>query len=337
MEGQPTEAVTMKLHTYFDKFMKDVVNLNDARLRDLDSRVETLYGVLAGDPDLGDKVLGKDPQGSWAHNTIIKPIEGNEFDADFMLILAEQDGWSPRQYIQVVYDVFKATETYRDKTTRKDRCVRIAYANDCHIDIVPFVELADGRQVIANYDTDDWEETDPAEFTAWMKRQDDTANGNLRRTIRLMKYLRDHHMQFKRSKSVILTVLLGERVSEIKKVVSPDYYGDLPTAFVHILEDLNEWMQARPTLPHLPDPSGANNDFDHRWDQASYDNLRAKVKTIAEDSRAALDDTSVENSLLLWQAVFGTDFKKPPSTSTAAAAATTAAPAVRSVRSGRDG
>ena len=324
----------MKLLTYFDDFMKSTVNINDSRLRDLNERVGTLHGLLSNDSDIGSIVLDKNPQGSWAHRTIIKPIEGNEFDADFMLVMEEQKGWTPRDYINVVYVALRGHGTYKDKTRKKNRCVRVVYANDCHIDIVPFVALADGRQVIANHETDEWEETDPDAFTAWMKRQDDIAQGNLRRVIRLTKYLRDHHMNFKRTKSVILTVLLGERISATKKIYDPGYYADLPSAFVHILEDLSRWMQL--TLPHLPDPSGANNDFNHRWNQDSYDNLRAKVQTIAETGRAALDSNSIGESLDLWQDLFGDDFKKATATNSAPAVAPVAT-VPRTVRSGRDG
>lgn len=329
----------MKLLTYFDAFMKNTVNLNDSRLRDLDSRVEILYAALCAAESLASIILGKDPQGSWAHKTIIKPVNGREFDADFMLIMEEQSGWSPRDYINAVYSAFRQNSTYKDMVVKKNRCVRIVYANDCHIDIVPFVCLSDGRQVIANHETDEWEETDPDAFTAWMKQQDGTAEGNLRRVIRLMKYLRDHHMNFVRTRSVILTVLLGERIEAWKKSIDSGYYSDLPTAFVHILEDLDLWMDANPSLPPLPDPSGANNDFGHRWNQDSYDNLKSKVKTIAADARAALDADGTDQSLELWQKVFGSEFRKPPSTVSTNAGRSTAAaaPVIASVQSGRDG
>ncbi len=330
----------MKLSTYFDAFLRETVNINDSRLRDLNDRVETLYGLLSDDSDIGAIVLDKNPQGSWAHRTIIKPIDGNEFDADFMLVMREQSDWTPRDYINCVYATLRKHGTYTDKTKKKNRCVRVVYANDCHIDIVPFLELSDGRQVIANHETNQWEETRPDAFTAWLKDQDTIAQGNLRRVIRLTKYLRDHHMNFKRTKSVILTVLLGERVEAFKKTLDPGYYSDIPTAFVHILEDLSRWMPA--VLPHLPDPSGANNDFNHRWNQESYNNLRAKVQAIAKTGRAALEANSVDQSLRLWQEIFGDDFKKPSQTNAASTAATTAAGTSaptkpRTVRTGRDG
>ncbi len=329
----------MKLLTYFDAFMKNTVNINDSRLRDLDSRVETLYTALVASETLASIILGKNPQGSWAHKTIIKPVNGREFDADFMLVIEEQTDWTPRDYVNALYTAFRANTKYREMVVKKNRCVRIVYANDCHIDIVPFVHLGDGRQVIANHETDEWEETDPDAFTAWLKQQDGTSEGNLRRVIRLMKYLRDHHMNFVRTRSVILTVLLGERIEAWKKLNDSGYYSDLPTAFVHILEDLDRWLDANRSLPPLPDPSGANNDFGHRWNQDSYDNLKSKVKTIAAGARAALDADGTDQSLELWQKVFGPDFKKPPSaTSTnAARSAAAAGPVIASVQSGRDG
>ena len=332
----------MKLIKYFDAFMENTININDSRLRDLEDRVTTLYGVLKDDDEIGGFVQSKLPQGSWAHKTIIKPIEGNEFDADFLVVMKEQNDWAPRDYINNVYAALRRRATYKDMTKKKDRCVRVVYANDCHIDIVPFVKLSDGRQVIVNHETDEWEETDPEGFSSWLKRQDDIAGRRLRLVIRLVKYLRDHHMHFKRTRSVVLTILLGGRVDASKKIYDPSYYSDLPTAFVHMLEDLNDWLQARPTLPPLPDPSGAPNDFGHRWDQDSYNNLRNKVKQIAENARKALDEPNNTKSHDLWKSVFGEDFKKPPSSGSGSAAAAGGAAVATSVppstvRAGRDG
>lgn len=72
----------------------------------------------------------------------------------------------------------------------------IGYANDCHIDVVPHLILADGQQVVINYADNAFEDTNPQGFTDWMKEKDDLAGGNLRRVIRLMKYLRDFKNTF---------------------------------------------------------------------------------------------------------------------------------------------
>lgn len=334
----------MKLTNYFDYFMRNTVNMDDGRLRSLRTSVDAIYKALIDDDELGAKVEDMDPQGSWAQRTIIKPVLGREFDADFLLIMTFQPGWNPSDYLAAVYNALRRCTAYKDKVKKKHRCVRVVYAADYHVDIVPFVVLPGGRQVIAHNETtedgevDEWEDTDPQAFTAWMKRQDDTANGNLRRAIRVMKYLRDHHMNFKLTRSVILTIVLGERVSAARKLNEPGCYSDLPTAFVRILEDLDAWMDLNPTLPPLPDPSGANNDFSHRWTQESYENLAEKVKAIAIDARAAIDPAlSVEDSLRAWQKVFGSDFKRPPDTGGKPGFGAASPLLIPSRQSGRDG
>src|SRR3546814_6616688 len=68
--------------------------------------------------------------------------------------------------------------------TRKCRCVRVSYANDMHVDIVPHVILSGWREVIVNRDENIWEDTNPQGFTDWMKKQDQIA-GRDRKSTRL--------------------------------------------------------------------------------------------------------------------------------------------------------
>src|SRR5207247_1595375 len=219
---------TMQLPDHFDVLLKGTVNLSQFKLDTLDSRVTAIYNALKADAELGEYVRDKIPQGSWAHRTIINPIGDNEFDADFMLLLAENPDWSgsPKIYIEKVYAALHRHSVYGGMPhSRKCRCVRLTYANSCHVDIVPYLKLSDGRQVIVNRDNDEWEDTDPEGFTAWMRDKDQIAGGNLRRVIRLMKYLRDHKNSFTGTRSVILTTLLGQQVSATMKLFDTGYYS----------------------------------------------------------------------------------------------------------------
>src|SRR5882724_6260911 len=98
-----------------------------------------VVAVTAG--DLGPKVKTFLRQGSWAHRTIIKPLPGDEFDADILLHLEEDREWkdNPRAYINALYQAFRRSAIYRDMVEKKNRCVRIHYANDCHVDVVPYL------------------------------------------------------------------------------------------------------------------------------------------------------------------------------------------------------
>lgn len=333
----------MRLVSSFTAFMRNTVNINKSRLDTLTDAVEAIYAALLADEVIGPLILGKDPQGSWAHRTIIKPLPGNEFDADFMLIFAEVPGWSPARYIDEVYAALRRHSVYGSMVLPpKRRCVRVVYAGDFHVDIVPFLDLS-GRQVIVNHEEDDWEDTNPAEFTSWLHARDTTAGEHLREVIRLGKYLRDHGGNFKRTRSVLLTAMLGGQVDAAKVLADPSYYDDLPTALFHITADLTDWLDANPTKPSIPDPSGATDPqgnpvtFDHRWKEPDYQNFRSKMYTIADDIRAAYLSTDEDESLELWQKVFGSDFKKPTTTSGRLGGAGAAAGVGRAVQSGRSG
>lgn len=305
----------MKLLDYFDAFLRDTVNLDQARLDVLKSRVDSIVAVAGLDDIIGPRLIEHIPQGSWAHRTIIKPLPGDEFDADFLLHLEEDDEWSadPKRYLAEVEAAFKRSTDYGDKTRAKTRCVRIVYADDCHVDVVPYVIRSDDTQAIVNRADNAFEETNPDGFTAWMKERDDLAAGNLRRVIRLLKYLRDYKNTFS-CKSVILTTVTGERV---KAIDAETRHADTPTALKNIVNDLDAWLQFHPTRPSIEDPSCPGTNFDHRWDQATYSNFREQIHRYAAWITDAYDEPDRDRSVEKWQKVFGPDFKQPTSASVA--------------------
>jgi hypothetical protein len=337
----------MQLADHFNVLLKDTVNLSQFKLDLLSDRVDAIYKALKADDQIGALITGKRPQGSWAHRTIIDPVGNNEFDADFMLDMSENQDWadSPKAYIDEVYAALRRHSTYGTMPhSRKCRCVRLVYANSMHVDIVPHLNLADGREVIVNRDDNQWELTNPQGFTDWMKNKDSLANGNLRKVIRLMKYLRDHKNSFTGTRSVLLTTMLGEQVTDLRKLLEPGYYSNVPTTLLHVVQDLDTRLQANPIKPSIADPSGSGVTFDHRWGrdpesaQATYSYFRDRIHVHAGEIKAAYEEKDKDRSVQLWQNIFGDGFKAPATASTSAkfpAAASAAASTVG--RSGRAG
>lgn len=165
-----------------------ILALGKFRLELLDDRVNAIYNTLKADADLKDRIVAKIPRGSWPQRTIINPVNGKPFDADFMLQLKEEPAWADdvKQYSNAVYKALDNHPTYKSMSHgRKCRCVYIEYANNAmHVDVVPSVVLSDGRKVIVNRDENSWENTNPEGFTDWMKTKDGITNGNLRKVIR---------------------------------------------------------------------------------------------------------------------------------------------------------
>lgn len=349
----------MQHATYFEEFLRDEVNLNKTRLKLLVDRVEAVYKTLKADPIIGPLITGKIPQGSWPQRLIIKPHPGGDFDADFLLEFVEAfdedtgEPWEPKRYIQEVYNALHRDATYcKQDHGKKCRCVYLEYAPvdeiGCHLDIVPFITLSDGRRVIVNRDNNEWEpgygSTDPAGFSTWVKRRDELSDNNFRKVARLLKYLRDERGSFNGVKSVILTTLLGLQVTE-SSAFATDRYDNLPTALLNIVEDLDNWMQLRPTKPTpLLNPNGDGTNFDHRWEQATYANFRDRINSIAASMRAAYDEPDKAKSIKAWQAILGDNFTPPPPAAKTASASksnpfakASAAAIPRTSRSGRAG
>lgn len=305
----------MKHIDYFDNFLKNTVNLSEFNLDILESRVESIYKALKADSGAGPRIQKKVPQGSWAQRTIINPHNGAPFDGDFMVRMTEDPEWAEdlNQYGNTIYRALHKHPTYGAMDHgRKCRCVYVNYANNAmHIDIVPFVTRSDGTHWIVNRDDSKWERTDPERLTAWMKERDTIAQGNLRKVIRLMKFLRNHKNSFTGTKSVLLTTLLGERVDAWRKIIDTGYYFDLPTALLHIVADLDDYLQQHETKPVVMDPAETGTSFDHRWSQETYAYFRQRIHTHAKEIDDAYHEQDHDKSVAKWQALFGDGFMAP--------------------------
>jgi Second Messenger Oligonucleotide or Dinucleotide Synthetase domain len=299
---------------YFDSFLSNTVNLSQFRLETLERQANAVYNALKADAELGPRITGMIPQGSWAQETIINPVNSKEVDADFLLQMKEEPDWAidPQQYSNAVWKALHDHRSYSSMPHgRKCRCVFVKYANSTHVDVVPYVILSVGRKVIVNRDDNSFENTDPEGFTAWMKEKDRIANRNLRKVIRLMKFLRDHKGSFDGVRSILLTTLLGQQVKAHKKVFEPGYYSDVPTTLLHVVADLNTYLQSRVLKPSIPDPSGSGVTFDHRWTPETYSNFRTRLNVIATDINDAFHETDPDASIEKWQGLFGDKFQPP--------------------------
>lgn len=298
----------MDFDAHFQAFLVSMVNLKPHKLMLLDNRVASIVAAFQADEEIGPRYKEHLPQGSWAHRTIIEPVGAlDEFDADFLLHLTPVAAWAdnPREYIREVRSSFKRSTSYANMLQRKNRCVRIQYANSCHVDVVPCITLDDGTQVIMTFRENEFEETNPLGFTDWMRARDDMASRHLRVVIRLMKWLRDFKNTFD-CPSVILTVLLGESVWSD----GSNKYPDVPHALVVILEDLDNYLSSHDAMPLIHDPSCPGTSFNHRWEEVRYQTFKKKIHDYAVWAREALDLQNVDPpaAIVAWQKLFGPEF-----------------------------
>jgi hypothetical protein len=132
--------------------------------------------------------------------------------------------------------------------------------------------------------------------------------GHLKRVTRLVKYLRDIKGTFS-IKSVLLTTLLGERISPIDELL-PDKFADIPTALKTIIGRLDDWLQENEKMPEVENPALPGESFTRKWGQGQYDTLREKIQCYREWIDDAYDEEDRDESIRKWRRVFGDEFAK---------------------------
>lgn len=297
----------MKLHNHFKTFLEDHVNLNNTRLKLLTNSVEAVKNAVK-QLDWEPEIVEFAEQGSWAHETIIKPQQDKPFDADLLVLVKAVPDWTAKDYVNKLATELNALPAYKDKVRRFSHCATIEYTGERKIDIAPCIvdRLYPGTYEVCNRGTDEFEQSEPITYTDWVKHRNGIAGGNdLKKATRLLKYIRDIKGNFT-CPSFLLTTLLGYRVYDSDH--NGAQFADLPTTLKTLVGRLDDWLQARPDVPVVPNPVLYGEDQASGWDQAKYANFREKVNLYRGWIDDAYDEDDKEESIGKWRRVFGDGF-----------------------------
>jgi len=227
--------------SYFNDFLQNVVDIDQGRLDSLDTSITAIQNYLL-ESNYGTKIRFFRRQGSLAHGTIIKPLSGQEFDADIVMVVAENTDWEPKNYLLDLRRVLWTSSIYRDKASLSDVCVTLSYARDKKIDILPIFKVAeeDDELNICHHRHNHLIRSEPMEFTGWLVERNTLSGGNsFRRVTRILKYIRSHKKNFT-CPSVLLTALIGDRITDNDK--GSEAFSSVPRTLVTILERLDAYM-----------------------------------------------------------------------------------------------
>lgn len=288
----------------FGEFLKDEVNLNPSRLERLKSGVRGVTDCLE------KQLLGfqaTEPQGSYALGTIIKPIDDtDEYDVDIQVVMNPNPEMEPKDYIGEVRKALKADKNYADKVRLKTRCVTVDYAGDFHLDVVPRI-TDDGTHYIFNRIENEREETDGTGYREWFNDKNRITGGNLKRAVRLLKYIRDHKGNYT-AKSIILTTLAANAIEESDE--GTEAVSTVADTLVTVLTRMDEYLQKNPQMPEIKNPVLPSETFNRHWDERKYANFRKMMNSHARKARDAKNATKSEEGIKLWQDLFGDKFGK---------------------------
>ncbi len=258
---------------------------------------ETAYNAVCAWLNADDTALARlkpsiFPHGSVALGTTVKPRRGqkdDEYDVDCVCRLRPTSLTAMEVYNLVLHRL-AAHDTYRSILERKNRCVRLNYSGQFHIDILPGVPT--GRRtelLVPDREIKEWTQSDPEGFAKWFKARaerphviradaqplpDPTAARDkepLAIAVQLIKRRRD--MVFDGSddapRSILLTTLAARAYDGTESVGA---------ALMQVVVGMAAEMRNSPTRIRVPNPVNDAEDFAESLDTAGrYEKLRSFV------------------------------------------------------------
>lgn len=225
------------------------------------------------------------PHGSVRILTTVKPIGKDEFDLDIAIHLTTAlTGHTPARIYAELQRRLREHATYRDMVKPKNRCIRLNYAGDFHMDILPGVqEFAwdDNRLKVPDKELGTWVSSNPRGYADWfMGRANLVKESLLEKALRAEKLPSDN---FENKKPLQRAVQLIKRYRDVyfqkddtyktSSIVLTTIAGDLYNGEDSIFETVNNIIvriqNQIASVPHrikVYNPVNDQEDFTDKWD-----------------------------------------------------------------------
>jgi hypothetical protein len=240
------------------------------------------------------------PQGSMVLDTTVKPLAREEYDLDFVceFICGTTSFEHPDEALHLVENALRSHADYDPKVERMNRCIRLNYAHDFHMDILPACKdprNADACILVPDRKLGEWVPSNPIGYANWFNErsrqvalrtllekaaplpipQAAERKPPLKLCVQLWKRRRDiRHLDDLDSApiSVVLTTLAGTFYRGEQSVTS---------AVATILESTIEAVRSSRTRLVVLNPSNPLEDLSERWD-SNVRGYREFVDGVAE-------------------------------------------------------
>lgn len=246
------------------------------------------------------------PQGSFRIGTTGRPLVRQEYDLD--LVCEFQLNWmsipNPVVLLNAVEARLQESELHRRKLERKNRCIRVKYANEFHLDILPACpDPFSGPEcvVVPDREAREWKPSNPKGYAKWFESRAQSAvirlaekveplpgqdlieaKPPLKRAVQLMKRWRGvayANRQDVAPISIVLTTLGGLH-----------YRGErsVNEALRNILDGIVASLPQRGERLMVLNPTNPKEDLSERWDDKP-ESYQAFVSGILAFQRAWRD------------------------------------------------
>lgn len=141
------------------------IEITETQFQTAKARYEAVGAWLSGSSSPHLDQVQIYPHGSVALGTMIKPIVANEFDVDLVCHLPTLSHTSDARAVKgLIGTRLKEHATYKGMLEEKQRCWRINYANEFHLDITPSIgnpHCYQGGELVPDKALAQWKPTNP--------------------------------------------------------------------------------------------------------------------------------------------------------------------------------
>lgn len=162
---------------YFDRILLGICNklqLQESLYSLATDRYEAITNTIQNDDIFKDVDLRIYPQGSFKLKTTVKPLKGNEYDLDFVAELPENANMTPGELYDNIFRILSTDGVHNNMVEKKTRCVRINYANDFHMDIMPgkAIDRFTNEIIVPDRELKNWyHHSNPLGYAQWFEKQ----------------------------------------------------------------------------------------------------------------------------------------------------------------------
>ena len=139
-----------------------------------EKRYHSIANTIQKDAAFNGMELNMYAHGSFRLKTTVKPLKDNEFDLDFVVELPIYSTMSPKDLYDHIYRILSSDGVHDDMVQKKTRCIRVNYANDFHMDIMPgqLVNRWTNEIIVPDRELKHWyHHSNPKGFADWFERQ----------------------------------------------------------------------------------------------------------------------------------------------------------------------
>jgi hypothetical protein len=272
------------------------------------------------------------PQGSYSIGTTVKPMSKEEFDLDFVLhIYGNYYTENPMNVLKQLERRFGEHDVYKEMYTVKNRCIRLNYAREFHMDILPgfptevFIK-EDTKLKVPDRTLKDWTDSNPKGYIKWFESQsrikilmekaakieplpDDIPYERiepLKRIVQLIKRYRNIYfaeMSDRAPGSIVLTTLCGH------------YYQSEENVYLGARSILNRMYNdiIKSSTPiEIRNPANNDEILSEKWieDEALYKDFKKFIFRLRTDWNNLIELETLEEKANVLKELFGETVSK---------------------------